>query len=112
MRPKTPEISDLDLPHHTVRVPVVPGSALPAEAGLSLYLASRHLMELQAILQLSGLPTWYERPGARGIERPRLHVSQSEAICVTPWFEWQQDRRGICPAADLPRATDLIAEYL
>ena len=85
---------------------------------LSLYLATRHLIELQAALQVSGLPTRYERAGTDGIDWPRLRVRHPlsekplEAIRVTPWLEWTQDHALICPATDVSRAAELIAEHL
>lgn len=96
----------------------IPATVLDADARLSLYLATRHLAELQAALQVGGLPARYERPGAGGIAWPRLHVrhplreSPGAAIRVTPWLEWAHDRALICPAADLSHAAALFTEQL
>jgi hypothetical protein len=105
-----------------------PGNALPAETRLSLYVATRLLGELQVALQLIGLATRYERPGAQGVEQPRLYVSHpagesaEEAVRVTAqpaggpdcerWFEWERESERICPTSDLPGATRLIAEHM
>ncbi|HEX6468747.1 MAG TPA: hypothetical protein VF069_06580 [Streptosporangiaceae bacterium] len=104
------------------------GNALPAEDRLSLYVATRLLGELQSALHLIGLATRYERPGAHGVEQPRLYVLRptgegpEEAVRVTTrtthvphsesWFEWERENERICRTSDLPTATRLIAERL
>lgn len=99
--------------------PLTPADNIdPADHRLSLYLGTRYMTRLQAALQHVGLPTRYARPGAHGIDRPCLYVHHPvhdvplEAICVKPWFEWQRAGELICPAIDIPKAAQLIAEQL
>jgi hypothetical protein len=110
------------------------------ESRLALYLSARLLQELGVALQLAGIRTRYERPGVEGIDWPRLcvehpeHGWMDEVICTVPllldgpnptwWFEWRSivpcacsyckeaDRQRICPATDMTKAAQIIAEQL